>query len=306
MKNIPLVSIVINCYNGEKFLKKCFQSVLNQSYKNWEIIFWDNCSTDRSKIIFDSYKDHRFKYFKSKFNVSLGQARLWAVNKCKGDFISFLDVDDIWFPKKTEIQVKRMMKDNSALSYGSIIEFDKTGMEYLRKPVHCSGKIFKNQLLQFDINVPSSMINRKILLDKKLNFDKNIFASEEYCLFMQLIFNEKVTVINKPLAKYFIRSDSLTNQKSHLWAKEREYTLNLIIKKYPNSILKFPKEFKEAYSRAYYYRARHAMFKKEKTKAIQNMRKICFNNLRYFFLYLLLFFPDSVWNRIHEIKNRRS
>ena len=63
MSNEPLVSIIINCFNGEKYLRKCIESVISQTYKNWEIIFWDNKSSDRSAQIFKSYKDTRLKYY---------------------------------------------------------------------------------------------------------------------------------------------------------------------------------------------------------------------------------------------------
>ena len=86
-----------------------FKLNLNQTYSNWELIFWDNASTDKSEEIFKSYKNPRFKYFRSKENVSLGQARNWAVNECKGEYIAFLDVDDEWFPEKTTIQVNAML-----------------------------------------------------------------------------------------------------------------------------------------------------------------------------------------------------
>ena len=65
MKN-KLVSIVVNCYNGEKYLSQTLQSLLNQKYKNIEVIFIDNCSTDKSSSIFKKKKDKRFKYFKTK------------------------------------------------------------------------------------------------------------------------------------------------------------------------------------------------------------------------------------------------
>ena len=63
MKKHPLVSIIMNCHNGEKYLKKSLQSIKNQEYKNWELIFWDNKSSDKSKKIFSQFKDKRFKYF---------------------------------------------------------------------------------------------------------------------------------------------------------------------------------------------------------------------------------------------------
>jgi len=65
-KNSPLISIIINCFNGQKYLKECVESVLNQTYTNWEIIFWDNLSTDLSKQIIQNYSDKRIKYYCAK------------------------------------------------------------------------------------------------------------------------------------------------------------------------------------------------------------------------------------------------
>ena len=67
----PLISIIMNCYNGDKYLKKSINSILQQSYNNWELIFWDNQSTDKSKKILLSYKDKRVKYFKSNSFLNL-------------------------------------------------------------------------------------------------------------------------------------------------------------------------------------------------------------------------------------------
>ena len=100
----PLVSVVINCYNGERFLKEAIDSVYSQSYKYWEIIFWDNSSTDNSSLIAKSY-DNRLRYYYNKNNVPLGEARNKAVTFCKGDFICFLDTDDIMCPNKLECQL---------------------------------------------------------------------------------------------------------------------------------------------------------------------------------------------------------
>ena len=66
LMKFDLVSVIINCYNSEKFLKSTLDSLVLQTYKNWELIFYDNCSTDNSFKIFKNYKDKRFKYFKSK------------------------------------------------------------------------------------------------------------------------------------------------------------------------------------------------------------------------------------------------
>ena len=69
------VSIIMNCYNGENYLDESLNSVINQTYKNWELIFYDNCSTDKSVTILEKYKDKRIKYFKSKKKINLGLAK---------------------------------------------------------------------------------------------------------------------------------------------------------------------------------------------------------------------------------------
>ena len=96
MNKSPLVSVIMNCYNGEKYLNDSLNSLLSQNYSNWELIFWDNISTDNSKKIFESYKDKRFKYYSATKHEILYKARNLAIKKTSGDYIAFLDTDDIW------------------------------------------------------------------------------------------------------------------------------------------------------------------------------------------------------------------
>ena len=97
-KNIKnhLVSVIMNCHNGEKYLQQSLNSLLIQSYNNWELIFYDNCSTDNSALILKRYRDKRIKYFKSNKKLNLGLARKKALEKARGKLITFLDTDDLW------------------------------------------------------------------------------------------------------------------------------------------------------------------------------------------------------------------
>ncbi len=104
-KSGPQHSIIMNCFNGSRYLKEALDSLIAQTYEDWELIFWDNQSTDSSKNILFSYKEPRFKYFYAEEHTSLGPARLNAMKVASGDWFSFLDVDDIWFPEKLEAQV---------------------------------------------------------------------------------------------------------------------------------------------------------------------------------------------------------
>ena len=96
MDREPLVSILMNCYNGEEYLKEAIDSVINQSYSNWEIIFWDNKSNDHSREIFLKFDDSRLKYFHAEKFTNLSEARNLAIEKANGKLITFLDVDDVW------------------------------------------------------------------------------------------------------------------------------------------------------------------------------------------------------------------
>ena len=131
MKNKePLISIIVNCFNGERYLNECLNSILSQSYKNYEVIFWDNQSTDKSKSIFLNIKDNRFKYFSDNEHVTLYGARNKALKVTTGKYVAFLDVDDMWFPDKLEKQVKVMEKNSEiggllkSYKYDNDIYFD--------------------------------------------------------------------------------------------------------------------------------------------------------------------------------------
>ena len=112
----PLVSVIINCRNGEKYLKKCITSVIKQKYKNWEIIFFDNDSKDKSKNILNLYKNRRIRYFKSNKLLKLYHARNIAISKAKGSYITFLDVDDWWLKNKLFEQIK-LLKNNKRINF---------------------------------------------------------------------------------------------------------------------------------------------------------------------------------------------
>src|SRR3989338_6378909 len=104
LKQEPLVSVIMNCYNGEQYLREAIDSVYAQTYKNWEIIFWYNASTDDTQRIATSY-DSRLKYFRADVNTPLGQARNMALKKATGIYIAFLDSDDVHLPCALQRQV---------------------------------------------------------------------------------------------------------------------------------------------------------------------------------------------------------
>ena len=102
----------MNCLNGSEYLKEALDSVMKQTYKNWEVIFWDNASTDDSASIAKSYGE-KIKYFCSDSTIKISIARERAFNEASGEYIAILDDDDIWFPQKLEKQINVFKKNQN-------------------------------------------------------------------------------------------------------------------------------------------------------------------------------------------------
>jgi len=119
-ENKNLVSIILNCYNGEKYLEDALKTVINQSYDNWELIFWDNRSTDNSKKIFDSFESEKFRYFYSNKHTPLYEARNLALKECRGKYIAFIDADDYWETNKLEKQISLFENKRVGVVYGNL------------------------------------------------------------------------------------------------------------------------------------------------------------------------------------------
>ena len=296
MTNTPLVSVIMNCFNGEKFLRGAIDSVYSQTYENWEIIFWDNCSNDNSKAIASSYGP-KIKVYSSEINTTLGKARSSAIKKANGDWIAFLDVDDIWLPKKLERQLAGLIHTQNILSYSGINEVDEN-LKIINTlyPKWSSGMQLLNQLKYFEINLVSSMIKKETLINLGLDFDEKMEASEEYNLFMKLLFHGSVYVCKDILALYRVYPDSLTYKKIKRWAVERRITLDQLLEKDPNLENKI--EFIYAQQQADYYEACYFMGQKEYSKARYNL-KIHKKRTIFRILYLITFIP-SLWKLIHN------
>lgn len=113
-----LVSIIMPSYNTGAFIKKTIQSVVNQSYKNWELIIVDDCSTDNTdESVLPFLNDRRIRYIKNEKNSGAAVSRNRALKEAKGKWIAFLDSDDLWAPEKLEKQIRYMETHNYAFTY---------------------------------------------------------------------------------------------------------------------------------------------------------------------------------------------
>ena len=122
-----LVSIIMPSYNTASYIKETIQSVLNQTYQNWELIIVDDCSTDNTDEVLGTIKDPRIRYFKNDKNSGAAVSRNKALREARGQWIAFLDSDDLWMPEKLEKQIHFMEKNDYSFSYTNYEEIDVEG-----------------------------------------------------------------------------------------------------------------------------------------------------------------------------------
>jgi|TARA_B100000929_G_scaffold186260_1_gene147464 glycosyltransferase involved in cell wall biosynthesis len=225
--NYPSVSVIMNCHNGEKYLKESVRSVINQSYKNWELIFWDNVSTDNSKEIVESFIDKRIKYFCSKKFTNLYEARNLAIEKASCNYIAFLDTDDKWSADKLEKQIN-FLNNNSQFDviFSNYYVFNETkNTKYLKhkKPLP-SGLITQSLLDYYSLGLATVLLKKNIFKKNKFENDYNIIGDFDF--FIEISQNIRIASLDEPLAIYRLHKNNLSGQKIDIYTKELDSWVN--------------------------------------------------------------------------------
>ncbi len=209
----PLVSVIMNCYNGEKYLRKAIDSVLQQTYRNLEIIFWDNQSTDNSAEIFKSYNDIRLKYFYASSHTLLYAARNYALTKAQGEFISFLDADDWWEKDKLEKQIPLFNDGEVGLVYGNFWLLDERNKD-ARKVAHRGtlpeGKVLNQILKDYVIGLLTIVIRRQSIATLDKYFDTRYQIIGDLDIVIRIATEWKLVCIQAPIATYRFHGKNLS------------------------------------------------------------------------------------------------
>ena len=228
----------MNVFNGEAYLRSSLNSIFNQTYDNFEIIFIDNNSQDKTEEIALSYNDKRLRYIKTPRHMKLGEARNFATSFFRGKYLGFLDYDDIWWKDKLKKQVQFMLKSDLVLSFGSsriidqksnVIKAEKLGNKKIR---------FEDLLIKNYINQQSVLIN---LNKVNIEFNETKQYAPDFHLFINIIakFPEKFDFINDFLVDYRIHGQNLTIQKKQIRYLEGFETLKELQANFPDLYKKY-------------------------------------------------------------------
>jgi len=203
-----LVSIIIPYYQCKDYISKSVNSVINQTYKNWELIIIDDENTKSSESLLNKIKSkhNNIKIFYTKANVGVGLARNLGIKKSKGTFVAFLDSDDYWHKNKLNKQIIFLKKNNADICYTGYSAFYNNKISY--KPITPSFINYENFLKECPVCCSSVLIKKKIL--QKFKF-KNYKNKEDYELWLRMAKKNIFFGLKEYLTFYRIRKGSLSS-----------------------------------------------------------------------------------------------
>lgn len=208
-----LISIITPTYNCGKFISETIESVLDQTYKNWEMVIVDDCSTDNTKHIVEEYikKDSRIRYHRLEENSGAAIARTKAMEIAQGDYMAFLDSDDLWMKNKLEIQLNLMKKNHWYFTCTDYEQIDEDSNK-LNKIIKSIEKTNYNRLL---LDCPVG--NSTVMYDVKRMGIPNIRKRNDDALWLKMLKKEEYMYgINQVLMQYRLRNDSISSNKFKL------------------------------------------------------------------------------------------
>lgn len=208
-----LVSVIMPSWNTAEYIGESIESVINQTYSNWELLIVDDCSTDNTDEIVAKYLgDRRIKYFHNNTNSGAALTRNYALREAQGEWIAFLDSDDIWAPEKLDKQLEFMKKYNYYLSY---TEYEKIDENDNPLNIYVSGPkvVNKRRMYNYDYIGQLTMIYSSKVFG--LIQIKDIKKNNDYAIRLKLFkkANVEAHLLNENLAKYRVRKKSISHDK---------------------------------------------------------------------------------------------
>lgn len=221
MKNNPLVSVVMPVYNSEKYVETALDSILNQTYSNFEFIIIDDCSSDKTFEILESYKkkDRRIVLNRNKKNIGVTKSLNKALELAKGKYIIRMDADDWAFPERFELQIELMENNPKVVVSGAYIEIcdSKLRTKYIRRYNLDDTSIRKHLFRYSPFAHPVTIWKAEIM--KKEKYNEAINVSQDYELYFRIGKIGKFMNLAKPLLKLRMHEHSVSTTMSNLQSK---------------------------------------------------------------------------------------
>lgn len=232
-RSVPIVSVVMPAYNAEKYIGEAIDSILGQTFTDFEFIIVNDGSTDKTKEIIESYDDPRLVYLENEKNSGIVKTLNKGLDAAQGKYIARMDADDISMPERFAEQVRYLDRHPDIGIVGSwlrIIDGDgvyKYDFKFKTRPDDC----YANMLYGTPVAHPAVMLRAEILRNNNLNYDDNFRGIEDYFLWWQCRKYTKITNIAQPLINYRKHNSQITNnQISEDFLEKQEKFMKLRLK----------------------------------------------------------------------------
>ncbi len=211
MNNQPSISIITACYNSEEYIIDTINSVLKQTYTDWEWIIIDDCSTDSSVEIIKRYEDDRIKLIQLQENQGAAKARNYGIEKAKGRYIAFIDSDDIWFDNSLEKRIYFLKDNHEEAVYSSYKRVNEKLEPCLNDFIAEDNITFNRLLNNCPVFISTLLYDTKRI--GKIPFP-DVYRREDYSMILNLSkIIKKIKAIQQPLVIYRIRNNSYSRNK---------------------------------------------------------------------------------------------
>lgn len=227
----PLVSVFIPVYNSEDYIKDALNSIVTQTYTNLEIIIVDDCSTDQSIEIINSFQDSRIRLIRNEENKGIPYNRNLGLNESKGKYMAIMDADDIAMPNRIEEQVAFMEKHQDIDAIGTYYEMFGSKVSRTFKPKYISPEEIKVQLLFFSqIGNPTAMVRLETIKKHQITYNPEYFVAQDYDMWVQISKVGKLHILPDVLLKYRTGHSNITKKSQEEKAVKRKKIIDSIHK----------------------------------------------------------------------------
>ena len=302
-----MISVIIPTYNSDKYISEAIHSVLRQTCTDYEIIVIDDGSTDRTReIIENNFPQVRYFYIP---NQGVSRARNYGIRRAKGEFIAFLDSDDLWLPEKLEKQLKVFNADHELMMvFTEHLIFDTHGFrdrKFSKKNRIMKGDVVKNIFLSSHVTTSTVMVRRRVFREIGY-FEESMMAAEDDNLWIRIALKFRIHLLDEVLVHYRVVENSLSRTECNLYDGLLK-NIDMIEKKYPELRKRLGratirKKMSSIYAYYGYYLfniGNYTMSRRYYFRSIALYPKI--NRLIYYFISM---FPPAIIEKTRSIKRK--
>lgn len=295
-RHAPLVTVVMNCFNGEKYLREALDSVFAQTYPSLEVIFWDNQSSDGSAEIAKSYRDPRLRYYYAPQHTVLAAARNSALGLARGEFVAFLDVDDRWHTDKLDQQIPLFSDSEVGMVCGNYwVDSEIKKKRWKRFKVRApAGWVLDELLAEYYVGLSTLVVRQSALASLTYPCDPRYNHIEDFDLVVRLSVGWKLACVQEPVASYRLHGGSETARdidrpcdEMALWLDEMRIV---------EAIRRSPR-FSDVEEQLVYARGINHVLRSERSAALSHFRKLRSPYLKSRLL-LSIALPSSIARRL--------